>query len=135
VTEYCSICNAPLQGDFGGSRGDTYASYTCEHGPSPDYDYDRGRGKAGAPTYSNYNVSQPTYKTQFGSARDRASAEPNPCVEVGLKLKVAKLSALLSGIKDELRCRCDEAYTSRGRHEPNALCYLTEVIDDALKEI
>jgi hypothetical protein len=29
-------------------------------------------------------------------------------------------------------CRCDEAYTSRGKHEPNAICGEDEDLRDAL---
>lgn len=45
------------------------------------------------------------------------------------------LEALLSELKDELTCRCDEAFTSRGRHEPNALCYLADAIDEVAPDL
>ena len=30
----------------------------------------------------------------------------------------------------ELACRCEEAYTSRGRHEPNSLCHLDSDVQE-----
>jgi hypothetical protein len=34
-----------------------------------------------------------------------------------------ELLALCEELLPELACRCDEGFTSRGRHEPNALCH------------
>lgn len=34
-----------------------------------------------------------------------------------------ELLAVCEEILPDLKCRCDEEFTSRGRHEPNALCH------------
>lgn len=33
-----------------------------------------------------------------------------------------------------LTCRCDEAYTSRKRHEPNSACYLQSSMEGVIKK-
>lgn len=38
----------------------------------------------------------------------------------------------LQELQVELACRCDAAYTSRGRHEPNAFCHLDDSVRDML---
>jgi len=44
-----------------------------------------------------------------------------------------KMRELLTEILPEVTCRCDKAYTSRGRHEPNSLCYLEKEIKEVLQ--
>lgn len=56
------------------------------------------------------------------------------CDEVDrLSARVQKLETSLREIRGEVSCRCDEGFTSRGRHEPNSLCHLAEAIDEDLK--
>lgn len=58
----------------------------------------------------------------------------NLCDEVDrLRARTQKLETSLREFRDEVSCHCDEAYTNRGRHEPNSLCLLAEVIDEDLK--
>lgn len=61
--EVCSVCGAALSFDNSPGRADTYASYTCSHGPTANYDYDRGTGSPGAPTVSReeYYERQPRW--------------------------------------------------------------------------
>jgi hypothetical protein len=50
-----------------------------------------------------------------------------------LKSRLERQETLLREIRSEVSCRCDEGFTSRGRHEPNSLCHLADEIDEALK--
>ena len=45
--------------------------------------------------------------------------------------KLAKAIQLLYEARDVFLCRCDVAYTSRGKHEPNSKCdaYFVEAVD------
>jgi len=41
-----------------------------------------------------------------------------------LRRELERLRVALKDVAVGLECDCDEAYVKRGRHEPNALCYL-----------
>jgi len=41
-----------------------------------------------------------------------------------LEASNVRLRVALKDVAVGLECDCDEAYVKRGRHEPNALCYL-----------
>lgn len=60
----CSVCGAPLYYDNSPGRADSYASYTCSHGPSSDFDYDRGTGHMGAAVISRDEWQEKTWKNE-----------------------------------------------------------------------
>jgi hypothetical protein len=51
-----------------------------------------------------------------------------------LRAEVARKDEALREIARDTACRCDEAYTARGRCEPNAFCYLEDIARAALGE-
>lgn len=51
-----------------------------------------------------------------------------------LREKLQSLIVECEELLPELACRCDECYTSRGKHEVNSLCYCFESLDIALNK-
>lgn len=49
-----------------------------------------------------------------------------------LEERVRQLEAALREVAAEVTCRCVPDYTERGRHEPNALCYVEGIARAAL---
>lgn len=82
------------------------------------------------------SLSTKTIREYFGDALKKAYVVEVVfylCDEVDrLTARVQKLETSLREIRGEVSCRCDEGFTSRGRHEPNSLCHLAEVIDKDL---
>lgn len=51
---------------------------------------------------------------------------------VGLYAEAVRLRAVIAQAVTGLACDCHEAYTQRGRCEPNAKCYVGESLREAL---
>lgn len=47
--------------------------------------------------------------------------------------RIRELEAAIRDAVKSLACRCDPAYTDRGRHEPNAPCYEVAALAKVLK--
>lgn len=54
--------------------------------------------------------------------------------ETRLTERVRTLERFLREVEEDCRCTCHEAYTGRGLHEPNNVCYLSTQAAELLKE-
>lgn len=71
----------------------------------------------------------------LGKAESRAqAARAANNINADLRVQLARKDEALREIANDAACRCDDAYTGRGRCEPNALCYLADIARSALGE-
>jgi hypothetical protein len=55
-------------------------------------------------------------------AVDDADENTKACADAHLIAAAPDLLAVLEELLPDLQCRCDVAFTSRGKHQPNTLC-------------
>ncbi|MAH46982.1 hypothetical protein CMI37_14230 [Candidatus Pacearchaeota archaeon] len=73
-------------------------------------------------------------KARLTNADGEAELIASPADIRWLLAEVERLQAKLLTFAERLDCRCDDAYTSRGRHGPSCLWDLAEEIREAVKE-